>query len=290
VNGPDLPPPARPTATSIPAISVIMIARDEAARIAAALASVRWAGEIVVVDAESTDGTAEIARGLGARVVTRPWTDFADQRNAALREATGEWILSLDADEIVSPELAAEIAAVVGAFDPARGYLIPFRNYLGARWMKFGGLYPDYHLRLFRREGATFEGAVHERVQVPGPIGRLRHPIEHRTYADRADLFRKVRRYAPVEGKARAARNTTRSTVLPALLARVPYRFVRTLFFQAGWRDGADGWVHAWALALYAWLVFRSAARARGPAIHANASPAVGPDPERSDPGCASPR
>lgn len=286
MNGSDSPPPARPKATHAPAISVVMIVRNEAARIATALASVRWAGELVVVDAESTDATREIALGLNARVVTRPWTDFADQRNAALREATGNWILSLDADETVSPNLAAEIAAVVSSSTPFRGFLIPFRNFLGSRWMRFGGLYPDYHLRLFRREGATFEGIVHEQARVPGPIGHLRHPIEHRTYADRADLLRKVRRYAPVEGEMRAARGA----ILPALLLRVPYRFVRTLVFQAGWRDGRDGWAHAWALTLYAWLVFRAAARASGSAHRTTTPSPPGPDSERIDPGCASPR
>ncbi len=245
---------------SVAELCVAVIAQDEAARLPAALASVAWAGERLVLDGGSRDGTPELARRLGARVVERPFTDYGEQRNAALAAAERPWVLFLDADESVPPELAREIAGVLRAPGEAVGFEIPRRNHLGGRWLRHGGLYPDHQLRLMRRERARYAGRVHERAQVDGPVGRLAEPIEHRTYADRADLLRKVRRYAVLEGRERAARGESSW----ALLARVPWRFAQVLLLRAGWRDGADGWVHAGALTLYAWLVFRAARAARG--------------------------
>lgn len=236
-------------------LCVAVIALDEAARIGTALGSVNWAGESLVVDSGSRDGTPGIARGLGARVVAHPFADYADQRNFALAEAGREWVLFLDADETVTPALALEIARALREPGATAGFEIPRRNFLGGRWLRHGGLYPDHQLRLMRRGRARYVGAVHERAQVDGPLGRLAEPIEHRTYADRADLLRKVRRYAALEGRERAARGESPL----ALLARVPWRFAQVLILRSGWRDGADGWVHAWALTLYAWLVFRAA-------------------------------
>jgi glycosyltransferase involved in cell wall biosynthesis len=248
--------PAEPE--RVAGLSAVLITLNEASRVASALASVRWAGEILVLDSGSTDATRSIAAALGARVLERPFTDYADQRNAALQEARGEWVLFLDADETATPALAEEIARALRAPGPVAGFEIPFRNHLGARWMRFGGLYPDLHLRLLRRAGASFTGAVHERAKVPGPTRRLEHAIEHRTYADHAELFRKVRRYAALEGRLRAARGEP----LAALLLRVPWCLGRVLLLQSGWRDGWDGWVHAWAQGVYAWRVFRAAATA----------------------------
>jgi hypothetical protein len=245
-------------------LCVAVLALDEAARIGTALGSVDWAGERLVLDSGSRDGTPDIARGLGARVVSHPFRDYADQRNVALAEAGREWVLFLDADETVTPALAAEIARVLRAPGETAGWEIPRRNFLGERWLAHGGLYPDHQLRLMRRGRARWEGRVHERARVDGPVGRLSEPLEHRTYADRADLVRKVRRYAALEGRERAERGESPL----ALLARVPWRLAQVLLVRSGWRDGADGWAHAWALTLYAWLVFRAAlgARAAAPA------------------------
>jgi len=259
VSGPRRPPAPASGPERVPNLSAVLITRNEAARLASALASVCWAGEIVVLDSESTDATREIARQMGGRVVVRPFTDYADQRNAALREAREEWVLFLDADEAVTPQLAEEVSQALRAPGSLAGFEIPFRNYLGRHWMRFGGLYPDYHLRLVRRAGTRFVGAVHERAEVRGPTRRLKHPIEHRTYTNRAELFRKVRLYAREEGRLRAARGVP----WLALLLRVPYRFGKVLLAQSGWRDGRDGWVHAWAQGVYAWRVFRAAATAR---------------------------
>jgi len=260
-----VPPTTQPARANAPVppepvagLCVAVLALDEAARIETALRSVDWAGERLVLDSGSRDGTPDLARGLGARVLTRPFTDYAEQRDAALAAAGREWVLFLDADETVTPALAAEIARALGERGAAAGFELPRRNFLGERWLRHGGLYPDHQLRLMRRDRARWVGAVHERARVDGPVGRLVEPLEHRTYADRADLLRKVRRYAALEGRERAAHGESPL----AMLARVPWRFVQVLLLRSGWRDGADGWAHAWALTLYAWLAFRAAVAA----------------------------
>jgi (heptosyl)LPS beta-1,4-glucosyltransferase len=240
----------------MPSVSVVMITMNEEDRIALSLDSVQWADSVVIVDGGSSDRTVEIAKERGARVIGQPFVDFSAQRNRALAEATGEWVLSLDADEIVPPALADEVRRVLTDGTIHAGFEIPFRNHLGGRWMRGGGLYPDYHLRLFRRTGARFEGAVHEVVRLDGSIGRLREAIDHRTYLDRPHLMSKVEHYARLEG-AEAARRRIPALIL---LCKVPYRFLSVYLLKRGCVDGWNGLFHAYALTKYAWIVYRSAA------------------------------
>src|SRR5438105_13470205 len=178
-------------------LSVALVTRNEAERLRACLESVAWADEIVVVDAESEDKTATIAREFTDQVVVRPWPGYAAQKNAALDLATGRWALSLDADEVVSPELAADIRRVIAAEAPAEGYAVPRRNIFWGRWVRHGGLYPDWQVRLFRRgRGRFVERAVHESVTIDGAVGRLRGHLEHRSYRDVADFLARADRYA----------------------------------------------------------------------------------------------
>lgn len=242
-----------------PTLGVLMIAQDEAARLPRSLGSVKWADEMLVVDSGSRDDSVAVARGLGARVLHRPFTDYAEQRNHALDNLGSEWVLWLDADEVVPPELRAEIEEVLArSADGPVAYEIPRRNYMGDRWLRHGGLYPDLQLRLFRADAGRFVGAVHEVFAVSGPVGRLRTAIEHSTYADVADLFAKVDRYARLEGRSRC-----RDEAIWRLLARIPVRFLRTYFVQQGFRDGRLGLIHAWAQTRYAWLIMQEARRGR---------------------------
>src|SRR5207237_3218043 len=140
-----------PPGVSAPRTSVVVITLDEEAHIRRCLESVAWADEIVVVDAESRDKTVQIAREFTDRVVSRPWPGFAAQKNFALDQSTGEWILSLDADEEASPELYQEIATTIGGAGACDGYAVRRRNMFLGRWIRHGGLYPDWQIRLFRR-------------------------------------------------------------------------------------------------------------------------------------------
>ena len=243
-----------------PNLSVVLITRNEARALERALSSVTWAPDIVVLDSESTDATRAVAERMGARVFTRPFTDYSEQRNAALTRARGDWVLFLDADEFVRSDCAREIQRIVGQpWSEGRpvAYEIPFRNYIGTRWLRHGGLFPDYHMRLFRRELGTYRGRVHETLQVEGPKARVTGAIDHFTYRDLDHLLEKVDRHAPKEGRDRA-----RAGESPwLLLLRVPCRFLQVYLVRGGFRDGKLGLAHAAALMRYSWIVYRSAVR-----------------------------
>ena len=165
-----LRPPRRFILASMPkTLSVALITRNEAANLPRTLASVRWANEIVVVDSGSTDATLAIARDAGARVFEESWKGFAAQKNSAIAHSTGDWILSLDADEEVSPELAQEIQALLGGEPAFSAYRIPRLNHFLGRPLRHGGYWPDPKLRLFRRGTAQFaDRPVHETMQMIG--------------------------------------------------------------------------------------------------------------------------
>jgi len=178
-------------------LSVVVVTRNEEERLRACLEAVVWADEIVVVDAESEDKTVAIAQEFTDRVVVRPWPGYAAQKNTALDLATGDWMLSLDADEVVSPELRAEIARVLASDGPADGYTVPRRNIFWGRWVRHGGLYPDRQLRLFRRGRGRFEArAVHESVRVDGRVAPVDGHLEHRSYRDVSDFLMRADRYS----------------------------------------------------------------------------------------------
>jgi glycosyltransferase involved in cell wall biosynthesis len=208
-----------------------------------------------VVDAESADKTAALAREFTHRVWVRPWPGFAAQKNFALEQATGDWILSLDADERVTPELADRIRRIVADDGPADGYSIPRRNLFWGAWVRHGGLYPDYQLRLFRRGAGRFvEDAVHESVRVAGDVGTLAEPLVHASYRDLEDFVQRSNRYSTL-----AARDVIRrgSRVgLLALIFRPLARFLSMYIVQRGFLDGWRGLV-----VLYADYVFLRTAK-----------------------------
>ncbi len=239
-------------------LSVTVITLDEEERLRACLESVAWADEIVVVDAESHDKTAQIAREFTDHVLVRPWPGYAAQKNTALAEATGDWVLSLDADEVVSPALRADIEALLSGSAAADGYEVPRRNIFWGRWVRHGGLYPDWQLRLFRRgRGRFVERAVHEAVAVDGAVARLRGHLEHRSYRDVADFLARANRYSTL-----AAEEWIRSgrRIGAADLALRPLgRFLSMYILHAGFLDGWRGFLLA---VLYAYYVAMRSAKA----------------------------
>src|SRR6185312_14385982 len=164
-------------------LSVAIITLNEERNLARTLASVRFADEIVIVDSGSTDRTLEIAREYSARVLPLPWRGFAAQKNYALDQCTGDWVLSLDADEELTPELQDQIRILLATHPPCDAYYLPRRNLFLGRWIKHGGFYPDAKLRLFRRGTTSFEERpVHEIVRVQGSTGTLDHDLIHHAY------------------------------------------------------------------------------------------------------------
>ncbi|MGE5538439.1 MAG: glycosyltransferase family 2 protein [Gemmatimonas sp.] len=164
------------------AVSVVIMTRDEERNVGPCIDSARCCDEIVVLDSMSGDATAVIARDRGARVVQRPFDDFATHKNWAIDnvDLRNEWVLLLDADERVTPELASEIATAIAAPGIVVGFYVPRRNMFGGRWIRHAGMYPDWNLRLFRRGHARYEArAVHEHMVLDGPHGFLRSPLLH---------------------------------------------------------------------------------------------------------------
>jgi len=239
-------------------LSVTIIAWNEEERLRSCLESVSWADEIVVADAESSDKTVQLAREFTDRVWVRPWPGFAIQKNFALDQATGDWILSLDADERVSPELAQRVKAIVTADGPADGYLVPRRNMFWGAWVRYGGLYPDYQLRLFRRGAGRFvEDAVHESVRVTGRVETLGEALLHHSYRDLEDFVRRSNRYSTLAARDWLRRG--RRVGVPGLIMKPLGRFFSMYILKRGFLDGWRGLVLA---VLYAEYVFLRMAKA----------------------------
>lgn len=225
-------------------LSVIIITKNESANIRACLESVAWADEIVVVDSASADGTLEIAREFTPQVhVHADWPGFGAQKNRALDYASKDWVLSLDADERVTPELRAEIEAVL-LNARADGYEIPRLSSFCGRFMRHSGWHPDYVLRLFRRGKARFSDAlVHESVQLQGSAARLRQPLLHYSYRDFEDVLSKLNSYSSA-ASAMLQRRGKRGGLAQAILHGL-WAFIRTYFLRAGFLDGREGFMLA---------------------------------------------
>ncbi len=239
----------------MPRLSVVVITRNEAANIRAALESVRWADELVVVDSGSTDETLRIARELADRVTAHEWQGYGAQKNHAAGLAAHDWILSLDADERVSPALAREIRSLLDAEPAARGYRCPrVTRYLG-RWIRSTDWYPDLQLRLYDRRAARWsDRLVHESVAVDGAVGRLRGELEHHAYRDVSHHLQTIDRYTTLA--ARQMRREGRRAGWIDLAVRPPAAFVRNYVLRGGMRDGALGLVVSLLNAGYVFLKF----------------------------------
>ncbi|MXY23622.1 MAG: glycosyltransferase family 2 protein [Acidobacteria bacterium] len=239
----------------MPSLSVVIITRDEAANIRDALASVAWADERVVVDSGSTDETVRMAREAGARVETHPWEGYAAQKNHATTLAANDWILSLDADERVTPALAEEIRAMLAAPPQLHGYRIPrVTRYLG-RWIRSTDWYPDPQLRLYDRRHARWRDVlVHESVALDSPAGRLRSELEHHPYRDIAHHLRTIDRYTTLA--AQQMRKDGRRAVVSDLALQAPAAFIRNYLLRAGVRDGATGLLVSMLNSYYVFLKF----------------------------------
>lgn len=240
-------------------VSVAIIALNEEERIRACLESVTWAAEIVVVDGGSTDKTVPIAREYTDRVLLRNWTGYGAQKNYAIDQCQHEWVLSLDADERVTDSLRQEVLTTLAARPVEAGFLVPRQNFFQGRWIRHGGLYPDYQLRVFRKTRGRFtESAVHEAVRVEGRTRRLRAPLEHQSYRGIEDFVARANRYSGLA--ARELAMAGRGGRATDLLLRPLARFVTMYVWRRGFLDGWSGLVLA---VLYAHYVFLRAAKAR---------------------------
>lgn len=246
-------------------LSVVILAKNEAGRIRECLDSVAWAGERLVIDDESTDETVRIAESLGARVLRRAMDIEGRHRNWAHQQARHEWILSLDADERVTPELAQEITGLLRNGAPYETYAIPRRNYLGARWIQHGGWYPSAQLKLFKKSVFRWEEAsVHPRAISDRPCGTLQHDLLHYTYRDLPDFVDKMNRHTTLEAQKWIA--SGRRVSLGKASWRAMDRFIRAYVNKQGRRDGQLGFILAVMGAMYQWLAWMKYTEPQHPA------------------------
>jgi glycosyltransferase involved in cell wall biosynthesis len=252
------PPARRP-------VSAVIIALNEGKNIAACLESLGWADEIVVVDSGSTDGTQGIARRFTDKVFEVPWEGFGPQKQAAVDRARHDVVFNIDCDERVTAELAEEIGRVLSGPGMASAYSVPRRTFLGGKEIRHCGWYPDRTTRLFDRRHARFsDDLVHERVEVSGSRGELRHPMLHYAFGGIGDIVAKMNRYGDLSARQMFARG--RRCGIADLTMRPAFAFLKIYLLRLGFLDGVEGLVIS---ATTSWLVFLKYARLRelaGPA------------------------
>ncbi|MBF0456473.1 MAG: glycosyltransferase family 2 protein [Nitrospirae bacterium] len=230
-------------------VSVVIVTKNEERRIAAALESAAAAAEIVVVDAESEDGTVEICKRYTDRVYIKQWQGFAAQKQAAVDLAAGPWIFILDSDERFTPSLTAEISTLLRdtALD---GFFVPRKNFFLGRWIKHGGWRPDYTLRLFKKEKGRLEPRhVHEKVVVNGRTGYLKSSVEHYTYGSISEFIAKMDNYSTLSAMEKAA---GRAGIF-SITIRPVATFIKMYFLRFGFLDGIHGFILA---VLYGYYTF----------------------------------
>lgn len=223
-------------------VSVVLVAKDAEAIIGRAVASARWAEEVlVVVDDSTVDRTEDIARHEGAMVLHHEWEGYAKTKQWAVDQSSSDWVFLLDADEVIPESLVLEIRQVLTNGDvPYHGFTVLRRNYFLGKWMRFGGWYPDRVLRLFRKSSGKFtQVQVHESIRVDGEIGRLKQPLEHHTDDTLREYLDKLNRYTTLGAKDLADRG--RRCRWWDLTLRPCWMFLRMAVFRMGILDGWRG-------------------------------------------------
>jgi glycosyltransferase involved in cell wall biosynthesis len=232
-------------------VSVIILTKNEEPNLPGCLASLKWAAQVVVVDSVSTDRTVVVARKGGAEVHVNPWPGFTAQRNYALSKCRQPWILSVDADERVAPDLLEGIRALLASGPQRRGYRVREVNEYFGRWLRHGGIYPGEHMIFFRREGARYESGnadVHEGVRIDHP-GRVRGHLVHHAYPSVELALEKLNGYTSVEAQGRL--KTGGRAGYGDLLVRGPHRFLKNYLWKGGWKDGVQGLLYCYLTGYY---------------------------------------
>ncbi|GJL65819.1 MAG: glycosyl transferase [Nitrospirales bacterium] len=237
-------------------VAVLVITKNEETHITECLESVKWADEIILVDAQSTDETVAIARKFTDRIFIRPWPGFGLQKNFGLEQAGADWILILDADERVSVELSKEIQETLSmALDDTAAYRVPRRNFFYGKWVQWGGAYPDYQIRLVQRGKAQYNDvAVHENLLVDGSIATLSGHLDHYTERQITDHFKKFNLYttlaASEKGKVQNSVSWYHVVCNPFII------FFKTYVLKKGYRDGTRGIIFAVFASMYTFVKY----------------------------------
>jgi len=237
-------------------VSAIVVSFNEEENIARCLESIKWCDEIVVVDSFSTDQTLEICRQFTDIVIQRKWTGYRDQKQFAHSQTSNDWVLMVDSDEEVTPALQTEIREALRT-DGAKysGYLVPRLVFYLDRWWRRGGWYPDYDVRLFRRDLATWGGTEpHEKIVVDGRVRRLQNPLHHFSYRNINDHIDRINRFTSIS--SRELHTVGESWRLADALLRPAVRFCRSYFLKRGFMEGFAGFHVAVTAAMYVFLKY----------------------------------
>jgi glycosyltransferase involved in cell wall biosynthesis len=236
-------------------VTALVITRDEAAHISACLDSLAWADERLVIDSGSTDGTPDLARAKGARVIARDWPGYSAQKNFGAGQASHDWIVSVDADERVTPPLAEEIRAHLIRDPLEAGFRVPRVTWHLGRWIRTTDWYPDYQLRVYDRRRARWKPSrVHESVQADRPTGTLRHDLQHYAYRDISHHHATMDRYTTLAA-AQMFEEGRRAGVFDLTLHPAA-AFLRNYLLRRGFIDGVPGLVISAMNAYYVFLKF----------------------------------
>jgi glycosyltransferase involved in cell wall biosynthesis len=239
--------------TGRPTLSVAVIAKNEADRIERLLKSVRCADEILVIDSGSTDGTQALCRSCGAAVIDQPWMGYVAQKQIALEKASSEWVLSLDADEVVSEALAKEIGTAIGNAPPdVVGFSMPRLSYYLGRWIRHGGWYPDRNIRLVRKGRGRWGGVdPHDKLTVDGRTLCLSQPIHHFVYRNISDQLATINRFSDIVA---SRKGRTSGFYVLAGVGHALGKFAECYLWKMGFMDGWAGLVIAMNSAWYVFL------------------------------------
>ena len=240
-----------------PMLSCVVITKNEESNIQDCLRSAQWADELIVVDAESGDRTVELARASGAKISVRPWPGFGLQKNYGIDQASSDWILILDADERVTEELREEVRTCIERWRPGgpAAYRIPRRNFFYGAWVRGGGVYPDYQVRLFRRGLAQYNDvAVHENLLVDGEIGTLVGHFDHYTERRIQDHFKKFGLYTTMAAQEKAKK--VRLVRWIDLVFRPLVVLGKTYVLKQGFRDGVRGLIVCVFASMYTFVKY----------------------------------
>ncbi len=237
-------------------ISACIITKNEEHNIRECLESVKWADEIIVVDDFSQDKTLDIARGYTDKIYQQAWLGYGPQKQFAVDKANGEWILSIDADERVTPELKDEILnRVKKQGSRTNGFYIPFRFYFLNHLMRFGGCGREKHLRLFRKDKGRFdEKFIHEGIAVEGKIGRLNNYILHFSYKDKVEYFNKLKEYTSLDAQKRFA--VEKKALWYHIVLLPAWEFIFKFILKLGFLDGVYGFLWAWFSSYYVFIKY----------------------------------
>lgn len=224
-------------------VSVTIITLNEESNLPACLDSVKWADEIIVVDSKSQDRTVEIAQNFGCKVFINPWTGHKEQKNVAVDQTSHEWVMSVDADEQLTPEIHREVCKIIADSKSLDGYTFPRKNFFLGKWMRYGGWHPDNVLRLFRKSKGRFSGInPHDKVVISsGLVGHIKYPIIHMTYTSITQYLIKQDLYSSIGAKELLKSNRFKNVSSLLLTGKLIGKFIETYILKLGILDGIHG-------------------------------------------------